>query len=178
MKDSGLSKEDIDDVVLVGGSTRIPKIQTTLKEYFNGKDLSYKINPDEAVAAGAAVHAFNIPEAGEESKEEYPEQKVKDVTPQSLGIAAGAGGKTMSKIIPKNTSYPHSKTMEYTNASENAHNMPIKIGQGESDEFAQNHMIGNFKLSIPAAPKSSLTIRVSFEVDNDGLLHVSAEETS
>jgi len=117
MKDTKITKDQISDVVLVGGSTRIPKVQEILKQYFPDHQLIHKINPDEAVAVGAAIHAAHLPE--DATHEEVIETLIQDVTPLDQGCRVGAGGKKMGVVIPKNTKYPAKIEKKYTNSKDN-----------------------------------------------------------
>lgn len=176
MKDTKITKDQISDVVLIGGSTRIPKVQEILQQYFPNQKLIHKINPDEAVAWGAAIHAAKLPE--DATHTEVVETLIQDVTPLDQGCRVGAGGKKMGVVIPKNTKYPAKIEKKYTNARDNMTILKIAVLQGESEEADKNLAIGDFKLNIPPKPKGENDIRVIFEIDGNGLLTVSATEAT
>ncbi|KAL0965490.1 hypothetical protein UPYG_G00281950 [Umbra pygmaea] len=167
MEDSDLKKSDIDEIVLVGGSTRIPKVQQLVKEFFNGKEPSRGINPDEAVAYGAAV------QAGVLSGEDGP--FVLDVCPLTLGIETVGG--VMTKLIPRNTVVPTKKTQIFSTAYDNQSTVTIKVYEGERPLTKDKHLLGTFDLTgIPPAPRGVPQIEVTFELDVNGILHVTAED--
>ncbi|XP_078150716.1 heat shock cognate 70 kDa protein-like [Carex rostrata] len=171
-KDASIDKDNIDGVVLVGGSTRIPKVQQLLKNYFNGKELCNSIHPDEAVAYGAAVHAANLSGQG---TEEIRNLVLIDVTPLSLGINTLRD--TTSVIIPKNTPVPTQKSRLYITTRDFQSGFSIKVYEGERVRCEDNNLLGQFSLSgIHPAPRGETKIDVSFKIDSDGILHVSAEE--
>ncbi|VDD76011.1 unnamed protein product [Mesocestoides corti] len=170
MSDSGLKKEDIDDIVLVGGSTRIPKIQQLVKEYFNGKEPSRGINPDEAVAYGAAVQAGVI-----SGVEDTGDIVLLDVCPLTLGIETVGG--VMTKLIPRNTVIPTKKSQVFSTAADNQPTVTIQVYEGERPMTKDNHFLGKFDLTgIPPAPRGVPQIEVTFEIDVNGILRVSAED--
>ncbi|MBW0472167.1 hypothetical protein O181_011882 [Austropuccinia psidii MF-1] len=170
LKDANVKKEDIDDVVLVGGSTRIPKVQELLKEYFNGKEPSKGINPDEAVAFGAAVQGGIL--AGEEGNEDLV---LIDVCPLTLGIETTGG--VMTKLIDRNTVVPTKKSQIFSTASDNQPTVLIQVYEGERTMTKDNHQLGKFELSgIPPAPKGVPQVEVTFEVDANGIMKVSAAD--
>merc|ERR1719471_2309633 len=171
LEDADLTKKDVDEIILVGGSTRIPKIQQLVKEFFNGKEPSRGVNPDEAVAYGAAVQACILSggDCGEQS------MVLLDVNPLSLGIETVGG--VMSKLINRNTVVPIKKSQIFSTASDNQNTVTIKIFEGERAMTKDNHLLGNFDLTgIPPAPRGVPQIEVTFEIDANGLLTVKASD--
>lgn len=170
LKDAKLSKNDIHDIVLVGGSTRIPKIRNLVREFFDGKEPVTGINPDEAVANGAAV------QAGILSGQDGPSDLVLlDVNPLTLGIETYGG--VMTKLIPRNTVVPTRKSEIFSTANDNQHTVTIQVYEGERSMTKDNHILGKFDLTgIPPAPRGVPQIEVTFEVDVNGILKVSAED--
>ncbi|XP_058726613.1 heat shock cognate 70 kDa protein-like [Vicia villosa] len=169
LTDAKMDKGSVDDVVLVGGSSRIPKVQQLLQDFFNGKELCMSINPDEAVAYGAAVQAALL----SEDVKNVPKLVLQDVTPLSLGRSTY--GDIMGVVIPKNTCIPVKKTLSYLSIQDNQTADLIQVYEGERTRASDNNLLGSFTLSgIPPAPRGSHLSNVCFAIDENGILTVSA----
>ena len=172
LDDAELTKKDITDVILVGGSTRIPKIRQLVKEFFNGKEPRSGVNPDEAVAEGAAVQACIL--SGADCGLDA-DMVVIDTVPLSLGIETVGG--VMTKVIPRNTAIPTKKTQIFSTAADNQEVVTIKVYEGERSMTKDNHLLGKFDLTgIPPARRGMPQIEVTFNVNADGMLEVSAKD--
>ncbi|KAD6120320.1 hypothetical protein E3N88_11591 [Mikania micrantha] len=174
LKDAKVEKSWVEEIVLVGGSTRIPKVQQMLRELFGWKELCKSVNPDEAVAFGAAVMAAKLSDSNDQGVRDV---LLRDVTPLSLGVEVKGG--ILSVVIPRNTQIPTKKFRSYLTTKDNQSSANIKVYQGERTKSSDNHFLGKFTVSgIPLAPEGVIKLENCFEIDHDGILMVTSKISS
>lgn len=172
LKDAGIAKKDVAEVVLVGGSTRIPKVQSLVSTFFGGKELCKSINPDEAVAYGAAVQGAILSGRGGEATQSL---LLLDVTPLSLGIEVTGG--RMSVIVKRNTPIPNMATEPFTTVDDYQTEIDIRVFEGERPHTRDCNLLGSFLLSgLPSLPAGEASVKVTFELNSDGVLVVTAKD--
>ncbi|RNC30183.1 putative heat shock protein 70, partial [Trypanosoma cruzi] len=175
MKDAAVTPDEIDDVILVGGSSRIPALRVMLQEMFKGKRLCSSVHPDEAVAIGAAVQASIISTSAEQQSEKTANVVLMDVVPLSIGVEVDDG--KFDVIIRRNTTIPYCATKEYSTVEDNQDEVEVQVFEGERPLTRHNHKLGAFILDgISRAKKGDPTITVTFSVDADGILTITASE--
>jgi len=177
LRDGGKAKQDIDEVILVGGSTRIPKVQALVREFFGGKALCTSINADESIAYGAAVQAALLTENATQRDSRIESMVLLDVCPLSIGVEVA--GERMAVLVPRNTTIPTEKQQLFSTATDNQTSVLVQVYEGERQFTRDCRLLGKFQLEgIPPAPKGTAQIEVKFEIDANGILNVSAVEKS